>query len=128
MDQIKIRRKLIELARQGKGMTWSYSQLNDQLPLGLDFSRKQDIGQLGEWLDEISLHEYQKERPLLSCMVKQGFGKGNYGEGFYKLYASLFGGDWEQYQGDKDWEKKLIDKCNIFWKNPDNFEMFKNDF
>ena len=43
-----VRLKLIELARLRT--TWSYSQLNDQRQLGLNFSNPLDRDLIGEWL------------------------------------------------------------------------------
>lgn len=62
-----IRSQLIKLARLRT--TWSYSQLNDQLQLGLNFSNPLDTDLIGEWLGEVSLHEFNNKRPLLSCLI-----------------------------------------------------------
>lgn len=51
-----IRYKLIELARLRT--TWTYSQLNEQLMLGLDFNLEYHRQLIGEWLGEISTHEF----------------------------------------------------------------------
>jgi len=63
----RIRTKLIELARQRT--TWSYTQLNDQLELGLAFSNPGDREYIGELLGEITTHEFERGRPLLSCLI-----------------------------------------------------------
>ena len=63
----EIRKELIELARLKT--PWSYSQLNDQLQLGLNFKNGLDRDLIGEWLGEISSYEFQKGRPLLSSLI-----------------------------------------------------------
>jgi len=69
----EIRFKLIELARVRT--TWSYSQLNDQLQLGLKFTKNgPDNRLIGEWLGEISTHEHQRGRPLLSSLITHKYG------------------------------------------------------
>ena len=83
-----IRLKLIELARLRT--TWTYSQLNDQLMLGLDFNLEVHRQLIGEWLGEISLHEHSKGRPLLSSLITHKNGQREQGDGFYKLCEELF--------------------------------------
>jgi hypothetical protein len=63
----EIRYKLIELARLRT--TWTYSQLNDTLQLGLDFSNGYHKKLIGVWLEEITRHEYAKDRPLLNALT-----------------------------------------------------------
>lgn len=122
----EIRTKLIELARLRT--TWAYSQLNDQLQLGLDFSNGHDNKLIGEWLGEISTHEHEKGRPLLSVLITHKYGKREQGDGFYKLCENIYGKNWETLKKDKKWENGLIADCYEFWLNPDNYKKFKNDF
>lgn len=121
-----IRNLLIELAR--KRTTKSYSQLNDQLQLGLNFSNPLDRGLIGEMLGEVSLHEYEKGRPLLSCLITHQNGLREQGDGFYKLCEEIYGKEWETLKADKKWENALIAECYEFWLNPENYKKFKNDY
>ena len=121
-----IRDKLIELARLRT--TWTYSQLNEQLMLGLNFNSDYDRALIGEWLGEISRHEFEKERPLLSSLVTHKFGKREQGDGFYKLCEELYGKRWTVLKTDKKWENGLIADCYTFWQNPDNYKKYKDDF
>lgn len=121
-----IRNKLIELARLRT--TWTYQQLNEQLNLGLDFRSEHDRSQIGDWLGEISRHEFEKKRPLLSSLITHKLGRRDQGDGFYKLCEELFGTQWEQLKEDKEWENGLIADCYTFWLDPENFRQFKYDF
>lgn len=121
-----IRAKLIELARLRT--TWSYSQLNDQLQLNLNFSNLLDRDLIGDWLGEISVHEFNNGRPLLSCLITHQNGLREQGDGFYKLCEELFDNDWESLKVNKKWENQLIADCYEYWLIPANFKKFKNDF
>ncbi|MBR9846386.1 MAG: hypothetical protein GYB35_09910 [Algicola sp.] len=116
----------MELARQKT--TWTYSQLNEQLELGLNFNNVLDRDLIGEWLGEVSVHEYRKGRPLLSALITHKLGKREQGDGFYKLCESLLGKDWEDLKADKNWENKMIADCYTFWLEPDNYKKYKNDY
>jgi len=122
----EIRNKLIELARLRT--TWTYSQFNEQLNLGLDFRSDQDRALIGDWLGEISRHEFEKGRPLLSSLVTHKLGRREQGDGFYKLCEELLGTRWEELKADKEWENKMIADCYTFWLIPENFKQFKFDF
>jgi hypothetical protein len=124
--QKEIREKLIELARLRT--TWSYSQLNEQLQLRLDFSNGRDNKLIGEWLGDISLHEYEQGRPLLSVLITHKWGRREQGDGFYKLCENIFGQDWESLKADKKWENGLIADCFEYWLNPLNYKSHKDDF
>lgn len=121
-----IRQQLIELARQQT--TWTYSTLNEQLMLGLNFSNPYDRDLIGELLGEVSEHEFSKGRPLLSCLITHKNGLREQGDGFYKLCEKLFGKDWQRLKADKKWEKGLMAECFEFWLEPTNYKNFKNDF
>lgn len=121
-----IRLKLIELARLRT--TWTYSQLNDQLQLGLNFSDPNDRALIGEWLGEISMHEVNNERPLLSSLITHKGGVREQGDGFYKLCEEIYGSDWQDLKTDKKWENGVIADCYQFWLKPENFKNFKNDY
>ncbi|MGE0638200.1 MAG: hypothetical protein AB7G44_16300 [Bacteroidia bacterium] len=122
----EIRNKLIELARLRT--TWSYSQLNEQLQLGLDFTNGHDNKLIGDWLGEISRHEHERGRPLISSLITHKYGKREQGDGFYKLCEELFGEDWEELKADKKWENGIIADCFEFWLNSENYKNFKNDY
>ena len=119
----EIRQKLIELARLQT--TWTYSTLNDQLQLGLDFKNDYDRKLIGEWLRDISVHEHSKDRPLLSCLITHKNGLREQGDGFYKLCEELYGDNWLTLKSNKKWEKGLIADCYEFWLNPSNYSKYK---
>jgi hypothetical protein len=122
----EIRDKLIELAR--RQTTWSYSKLNEQLQLGLDFSNGYHNKLIGEWLGDISLHENENERPLLSCLITHKNGIRSQGDGFYKLCEGIYGEDWEALKANKKWEKRLMADCFEFWLEPSNYKKYKKDY
>ena len=121
-----IRDQLIELARQKT--TWTYSQLNEQLQLGFDFNNLLDRKEVGEILGEISIHEFEKERPLLSALITHKDNKREQGDGFYKLCEELYGKNWQALKADKNWENRVISDCFTFWTNADNYKKYKNDY
>jgi hypothetical protein len=123
----RIRLKLIELARQRT--TWSYSQLNDQLELGLKFTNNgPDNKLIGDWLGEISRHEFEKGRPLLSSLITHKQIPREQGPGFYTLCSELLEKDVEELKNDKKWENQTIANCFEFWLNANNYSKYKNDF
>ena len=121
-----IRKHLIDLARLRT--TRSYSQVNDALMLGLDFSNDYHRNLIGEWLGNISAHEFKKGRPLLSALVTHKNGQREQGDGFYKLSGDLLKKDWLDLKKDKKWENGVIAKCYEFWLDKENFKNFKNDY
>lgn len=88
-----IRLQLIELAKLRT--TWTYTQLNEHLELGLNFNNDYHRKLIGEWLGEISVYEYSKGRPLLSSLITHKNRKREQGDGFYKLCEELFDENWE---------------------------------
>ena len=122
----QIRKELIELAR--KKRTETYSWLNNKLGLALDFSNPSDRKLIGAWLGDISSHEYDKGRPLLSALITHKGGKREQGDGFYKLCEEIYGTDWHTLKSDKDWENQQIANCYTFWLKSNHYKKFKNDF
>ncbi|MFN8143535.1 MAG: hypothetical protein U0073_03860 [Bacteroidia bacterium] len=97
----EIREKLIELARLKT--PWSYSTLNDQLQLYLNFKNGYNRDLIGEWLGEISTHEFKKGRPLFSALIIHQEDR-EQGDGFYKLCEELYGKPWQELKEDKNVE------------------------
>ena len=122
----EIRLQLIELARLKT--TWSYSQLNDQLMLGLDFSIGSDRDLIGEWLGEISLHEYNNGRPLLSSLIVHKEADREQGDGYYKLCEDIYKKPWQELKADKNFEIERIKECFAFWKDNENYKKYKNHY
>lgn len=122
----EIRHKLIELARSKT--PWSYSQLNEQLLLNLNFKNPHDREVIGELLGDISMHEYDRGRPLLSSLIIHKSNDYEQGNGFYKLCSEIYGKHWEELKADKDFELERMKECYSFWKDNDNYKKFKNDY
>jgi hypothetical protein len=122
----EIREKLIELAR--KKTPWTYSQLNEQLLLGLNFKNGYDRELIGEFLGDISIYEYEKGRPLLSSLIIHKSNDREQGNGFYKLCSTIYGKEWEELKADKNFELERMKECYSFWKYNENYKKFKNDY
>lgn len=122
----EIRDKLIELARLKT--PWSYSQLNEQLLLGLNFNNGYDRELIGEMLGEISVSEHLKGRPLLSALIIHKSSDREQGNGFYKLCGEIYGKDWEDLKADKNFELDRMKECYAFWKDNENYKKYKNDY
>tara|TARA_A100000171_G_scaffold35638_2_gene34189 strand:+ start:7084 stop:7461 length:378 start_codon:yes stop_codon:yes gene_type:complete len=122
----RIRQRLIKAAREKQ--TISYTQLNDECELGFDFNRPHDRDTIGDLLGEISEWEHEKDRPLLSSLVRHKSGKHEQGDGFYKLCEYLGYGDWQKLKNDQNFELKHINKCFSYWKDNAHYKDFKNDF
>jgi hypothetical protein len=121
-----IRQALIKLARLQR--TETYSWLNNELGMGLNFDHGTDRSIIGDWLGDVSLHENKNDRPLLSVLITHKGGKREQGNGFYKLCQDIYGRDWELIKADKRWEKNQIARCFEFWLDTDNSRKYKNDF
>lgn len=122
----EIRKQLIELARLKQ--TWSYSQLNNQLQLNLNFDSAFDRDRIGEWLGEISIHEYERKRPLLSSLIVHKSKDREQGDGFFKLCEGIYKENWQDLKADKNFEIKRITECFSYWKNNYKYLKFKDDF
>ncbi len=123
---VDIRNALIELARLRR--TETYTWLNNELGMSLNFDNGHDRGLIGDWLVEVSTHEHEQGRPLLSALITHKNGKREQGDGFYKLCEEIYNIPWEDLKGNKKWENKEIARCFEFWLHKDNFTRFKNDY
>lgn len=119
----EIRQEIINIAVI-KGATCTYSQLNDIIGLGLDFENTSDRTLIGDWLDEVSKHEYKLGRPILSSLVLRKSGGKKYGDGFGKLIAELFG---DSYNNSKHHEL-LKNECYEFWGDRNKYLKYKDDY
>ncbi len=121
-----IRRKLIELARSKT--TWSYSQLNEQLDLKLNFRNKHDRVLVGDYLEDVTIHEFEKGRPMLSSLIIHKGSDRDQGDGFYKLCEKLLNKPWQELKADKNFEVDRIAECFAFWKDNENYRKYKDDY
>lgn len=117
----QIRSRLIQSAREKSTIT--YSLLNDELSLGFDFSISSDRVAFGVLLEEVSVFEHKKNRPLLSALVVQSGSSKTQGSGFNKLCEKLHGSEWKALKKDRGYEKR----CFEFWGKDDNYKKFRND-
>lgn len=122
----EIRNKLIELARLKT--PWTYSELNEQLQLGLNFKNDYDRVLIGEWLGAISKHEFVRERPLLSALIIHQAKDREQGDGFYKLCEELYQKPWQELKANKNFELEKMKECYAFWKDNENYKKYKTDF
>ena len=124
MDK-EIRARLIQLARSKT--TCTYSRLNEQLQLRLNFKYASDRKLLGQWLDEVSRHEFDRKRPILSSLIiYQGIER-DQGIGFYKLCEILYGKSWRKFRSNKNLVIEIMNECYLFWEDDENYRKYKFD-
>lgn len=82
----------------------------------------------GTWLGEVSWHEHERGRPLLSSLKIHKGNDHQQGDGFYKMCEEIYGEDWKTLKANPDFEINAIKECYSFWKNDDNHKAFKNDY
>lgn len=115
-----VRTYLIEVARKGQMCT--YSDVNDACQLGLLWEGDADSGEIGRILGEISVYEFEHNRPLLSAVV---VGKNNpeQGKGFYTLCEELGLGSVGKLK--KNFFGILeMKKCHDFWGEDANYARY----
>lgn len=110
----RIRRKLIELARNGEWL--SYSELDYQLKLGVYRGPK-----MNRWLTDISEHEMSKGRPVLSVLIVNKNTK-KPGKGFTNLFSNS-----SSLKIDKAFIKGHQQECFSFWQKEKNYKNFLHD-
>ncbi|MDX5395305.1 MAG: hypothetical protein LPK21_03815 [Hymenobacteraceae bacterium] len=118
----RIRMKLIQLARTGRGTT-TFQNLIHEAELGLNLNNNHEKNLIQDILDEISEDEHEQGRPLLSALVKI---KGTQGQGdsFFKLAEELGIGEWRELKKDPEFVKKERKKVRKFWMDDFNFQSF----
>ncbi|WP_380283747.1 hypothetical protein [Hymenobacter rubripertinctus] len=89
--------------------------------MNLDISHEKS--RLNEILIEISEHEHEAGRPVLSCLVKVKGSKGQ-GDNFYKMCERLGMGEWRTLKQQEDFLIDMRQKCRDFWQDDENFQKF----
>jgi len=113
----RVREYLIDKARQRTNQTVTYQQLSDDCSLGLNMKENsQDRITIGGILGDISVHEHNNVRPLLSSLVLRS-GDSYEGDGFYKLAETLGFGNWQMLKRDGLFEVQQINECISFWSD-----------
>lgn len=102
-----IRPFLIEQARLRKPVAY------DIMNQALDLRNRYDSKVVGDWLDEISEHEVSRDRPMLSSVVIRQSDK-RQGNGFYELYAKLYGGNAISIKKNRNLEEQEQQRCYDF--------------
>ncbi|MBI2667639.1 hypothetical protein HYX17_02605 [Candidatus Woesearchaeota archaeon] len=84
----KVYEKLKDVARRGTTMT--YTDLNNECNLNLDFDNIKDRNEIAHILGDISKEEYKNGRPLLSTVVvMKGSHPPSPAYGFFTLWEEL---------------------------------------
>lgn len=122
----RIRNRLIEIARLRA--TTTYSQISEQLEFGLDLELKDHREMIFDWLNDVSLDEHKKGRPLLGVLVSKKNGRREANDGFYRMCEELYGKKWETMKDDEGWEEEQKAACHEFWLNEENYEKYKADY
>ncbi len=108
-----VRKKLIEVSK--KKAIIGYQELCDACNLKLNMrENSSDRAEIGRILGEISVYEFENNRPLLSAVVLSK--NGEEGDGFYKLCQELgFTKNWKKLKEDAIFSVLEIKKCHDFW-------------
>ncbi|MET3535854.1 hypothetical protein [Chryseobacterium limigenitum] len=121
----RVRRFLIELARNKLNPTITYQKLSDACKLNLNMQdNPHDRIIIGNILGEISEYEHENKRPLLSALVIR-LSDGEEGEGFYRLAERLVYGNVKKLKSDF-FEYKQINLSVDYWNNETNYLKFKD--
>jgi len=100
--------------------------LSNELYLGLDMKEKDDRKHFTEIVNEITLYERKKKRPLLGAIVLiKKRGKPYWG--FFDLCEQLGLGKEEELKKDQDVLKKIRDEVYDFWRDDANYEKYRNE-
>lgn len=117
----RVREYLIDKARLRTNQTVTYQRLSDDCGLGLNMQdNPSDRGTIGGILGDISIHEDNNGRPLLSALVIRS-GDSYEGDGFYKLAESLGYGNWQSLKREGVFEVQQINECIKFWSINSNY-------
>jgi hypothetical protein len=120
----KVRKYLIEIARDRSNPIVTYQVLSDECNLALDMSIPYHRAEIGSILGEISIYEHEHSRPLLSSIVIR-FGDNYEGDGFYKLAEHLGYGDWKKLKREGVFEVIQMRETIEFWTNKINYKKLK---
>jgi hypothetical protein len=121
----RVREYLIDKARQRTDQTVTYQQLSDDCGLGLNMrDNPSDRITIGGILGDISVHEDNNDRPLLSALVIRS-GDSYEGDGFYKLAENLGHGNWQTLKRDGVFEIEQINECISFWSDNTNYTRYR---
>jgi len=112
---------LIERARLKNNEKISYSELSESCKLNLNMDEPHHRNLIGEILGNISVFEFNNNRPLLSSLV---IGKdNNVGDGFYKLCEELGKGDWQKLKNNFYVFQEMNNTIE-FWRNNSNYTKY----
>ncbi len=120
----RVRHYLIDLARKRTNQTVTYQKLSDICALRLNMSNQDDRNTLADILREISIFEFNNNRPLLSSLVLR-VGDNYEGDGFFKLAEHLGFGDWQLLRREGTFDIEQINACINFWQNDSHFIEFR---
>jgi len=107
---------LLELARQGRGATATYSEIASLI--GLSTENPADRTTISNMLFEIAEHEQIEGRPMLTSLVVHKGGDNNPGEGFFELANT-----YSKYNGSRDTNDRLqfwaqeVQAVIAYWRN-----------
>lgn len=119
---IKVREYLIEVARKRTDQIVTYQKLCDDCDLKLNmYNNPNDRTEIGKILDDISVYEYENNRPLLSSLVVRISDKEE-GDGFYRLCQRLGYGEAKKLKADCTFSVKHMNRCIEFWSNEGKYK------
>lgn len=119
-EQKRAREVLIKYAK--RGMTITYSELCEKAKLKYDMSNPHGRDEIGTFLGELSEHEFNMQRPIISSLVVS-YGSCKPGYGIYTLGGYL---GWNIPKNEEDrtvWWSERLRKTFDFWKEYDGLEL-----
>lgn len=119
----KVRTHLVEIARNGKTIT--YQELSDKCKLGLIMRESEYAkAEISRILGQISVFEHNNGRPVISSLVISN-GDNYQGDGFYKLSEELGFGNWKKLKADISFEIGQMNASFDLWKDNVNYSKYK---
>lgn len=118
---IRVRKFLVEKAHHCNTLT--YSDLNVNQKLGLNYDNAQDVQKVSDLLDIISRYEHKCNRPLLSAIVVHSE---DYiqGKGFISMMKEL---KIKNIVKDPVVNSSTqIKACHDYWNNEENYSKYKD--
>lgn len=123
----RIRQYLISNA--SKGRLVYYGELVEQLDLPFNLRNTNERSELGVEIGNISIHEFSRGRPPLSCLV-------------VRKDTNMPGGDFFKALCEESLEmvvpkttiarqklhREMVEECHNFWKDPVNYSKYMFDY
>lgn len=119
-EQKRAREVLIKYAK--RGMTITYSELCEKAKLKFNMSNPHDRDEIGSFLGDLSEHEFNMQRPIISSIVVSHINS-QPGFGIYTLGEYLGWNFQKNEDGRMAWWIERLNNTHEFWKEYDGTEL-----